>query len=60
MSFPCSQSLSWLETLHACMQTDRQAGRQADTEVLFWQPAPINNQAVILLVLSVENAGGEM
>lgn len=31
--------------MHAC--------RQADTEVLFWQPAPINNPAVILQWCSV-------
>ena len=38
------QSVAVLAREHARMQT----GRQADTEVLFWQPAPINNPAVIL------------
>lgn len=30
--------------MHVCRQTCR----QADTKVLFWPPAPINNRAVIL------------
>lgn len=44
LDVPSTQSAAVLTRKHAC----REACRQADTEVLFWQPAPINNPAVIL------------